>query len=114
MMAGMDGSVVWRAMLLQALTLAGVALVLGTVLEREFFESWGWIAGPTVWAGCALLTGVLLRLPAALVLAGAAVAGLPSLAGVAAGVHWLGAPFAVVVFGLWCGWIAARPRRVAV
>ena len=33
---------------------------------------------------------------------GAAFAGLPSLATVLIGVHWLGAPFAVALFALWC------------
>ena len=47
-------------------------------------------------------------------LAGAALAGLPSLAGVIAGVHWIGAPFAVALFALWCGRLAVRTRRVAV
>jgi hypothetical protein len=100
-------------MLLQALTLAMFALILGAFLERSFFEEWGWLAGPTVWAVCALMTGAVLRLPALPVLAGAALAGLPSLAGVIAGAHWIGAPFAVAIFGVWCGWIAARPRVVA-
>ena len=38
MMRRMDGSVVWRAALLQALTLTVVALVLGALLDREFFR----------------------------------------------------------------------------
>ena len=94
----MDGSVLWRAALLQALTLAVVALVLGALLDREFFRSWGWLAGPGAWAACALFTGTVLRLPPLWVLAGAALAGLPSLVSVLIGVHWLGAPFAVALF----------------
>ena len=79
MMGRMDGSVLWRAALLQALTLAVVALVLGALLDREFFLSWGWLAGPGAWAACALFTGAVLRLPLPAVLVGAALAGLPSL-----------------------------------
>ena len=109
----MDGSVLWRAALLQALTLGAVALVLGAVLDREFFRSWGWLAGPGAWAACALFTGTVLKLPPLAVLAGAALAGLPSLAGVIAGVHWIGAPFAVALFAVWCGRLAAQ-RRVAI
>jgi hypothetical protein len=114
----MDRSVAWRAGLVQALTLAVVAVVLGAALSREWFESWGWLAGPGAWAGCALLTGVVLRLPLAPVLAGAALSGLPGLAFVLAGVHWAGTPLGLVAFGLWCGWLAARRpsarRRTAV
>jgi hypothetical protein len=114
----MDGSVLWRAALLQALTLTVVALVLGALLDREFFRSWGWLAGPGAWAACALLTGAVLRLPPGPVLAGAALAGLPSLVSVLVGIHWLGAPFAVALFAVWCGWLASngdtRARRASV
>jgi hypothetical protein len=107
-MARMDRSVTWRAALLQGLLLAAAALVLAAALDREFFVDWGWLAGPAVWAACALATGAVLRLPARYVLAGAALAGLPSLVTVLAGVHWLGAPFGVALFAAWCGRLAAR------
>ena len=111
----MDGSVLWRAALLQALTLTAVALVLGAALDREFFVAWGWLAGPGAWAACALFTGTVLRLPAGPVLAGSALAGLPSLVGVLAGAHWLGAPLAVAAFAAWCGWLArSREPRVVI
>jgi hypothetical protein len=113
MMARMDGSVLWRAALLQALTLTATALVLGALLDREFFESWGWLAGPGVWAACALFTGAVLKLPKGPVLAGAALAGVPSLVSVLAGVHWAGAPIGVAAFAVWCGWLArSRAPRV--
>jgi hypothetical protein len=111
-MKRMDHSVGWRASLLQALLVAGVAVVLAVALPRSFFEDWGWLAGPAAWGGCALVVGAALRLPLGLVLVGAALSGLPMLLGVAVGVHWLGAPLALVIFGLWCGRLAAR-RRVA-
>jgi hypothetical protein len=105
----MDGSVTWRAALLQGVLLAATALILAAALDREFFVDWGWLAGPAVWAGCALATGAVLRLPARYVLAGAALAGLPSLVTVLAGVHWLGAPIGVALFAAWCGRLAATP-----
>src|SRR3954467_4308945 len=113
---GMDGSVLWRAALLQALTLGLVALALGAALDKAFFESWGWLAGPGAWAACALFTGAALRLPLLAVLAGAALAGIPSLVSVLIGIHWLGAPFAVALFAYWCARLSARrgTRRVAV
>ena len=113
MMARMDGSVVWRAALLQALTLGVVALTLSALLDREFFQSWGWLAGPGAWALCALFTGAVLRLPLLLVLAGAALAGLPSLVGVLLDQHWLGAPLGVAIFAAWCGRLANQ-RSLAV
>ena len=113
MMARMDGSVVWRAALLQALTLGVVALTLSSTLDRDFFVSWGWLAGPGAWAACALFTGAVLKLPLLPVLAGAALAGLPSLLGVLLDQHWLGAPLGVAIFAMWCGRLA-QSRRLAV
>jgi hypothetical protein len=112
-MGVMDGSVLWRAALLQALALGVVALALRAAVDREFFETWGWLAGPGVWAACALFTGAVLRLPLPAVLIGAALAGVPSLITVLIGVHWLGAPFAVALFASWCARLKAQ-RRVAV
>lgn len=104
----MERSVIWRAALLQGLLLAGVALVLAALVDRQFFVDWGWLAGPGAWAGCALVTGAVLKLPPLAVLAGAALAGIPSLITVFAGVHWLGAPFGVALFAVWCGRLARR------
>jgi hypothetical protein len=42
------------------------------------------------------------------VLVGAAGSGLPSLATVLLGAHWLGAPVAIALFALWCGRLGAR------
>lgn len=104
----MSFSVAWRAAALQAVAVALVSLLLGALLERDFFVSWGWLAGPGAWALCALAVGAILRLPPLAVLLGAAVSGLPSLAAVLSGVHWAGVPLAVLLFGAWCGWLGAR------
>jgi hypothetical protein len=113
----MDRSTAWRAAFLQAVLVAATAVVLGTTLDHSFFADWGWLAGPGVWALCALVVAAALRLPALLVLAGAALAGIPSLITVLAGVHWAGVPLAVVLLALWCGRLAARrgarPRPAA-
>jgi hypothetical protein len=113
-MAAMDHSIAWRSALLQGLLVAACAVVLGLALPRDFFEDWGWLAGPGTWALCALATAAVLRLPRLPVLAGAALAGIPSLVTVLLGAHWAGVPVAVAVFGLWCGRLVARraPRPV--
>ena len=109
-MAWMDGSVALRAALIMAASLAVVAVALAVALPQEFFEDYGWAAGPGAWAACALLTGAVLRLAPLPVLAGAAVAGLPGLVGVLLGAHWLGPPFGILLFALWCGRLAAGSR----
>src|ERR1700754_361435 len=110
-MVRMDGSVALRAGLIMGASIALVAVALGAALSREFFEDYGWAAGPGAWAVCALLTARVLRLPGLPVLVGAALAGIPGLIGVIAGVHWLGPPLGVVLFGLWCGRVAAGGPR---
>ena len=111
-MMRMDRSVGWRAALLQGALVAAVAVALALALPRSFFEDWGWLAGPAAWGGCALVVGGALRLPLGLVVVSAALSGLPMLLGVAVGIHWLGAPLGLAVFGIWCARLAAR-RRVA-
>jgi hypothetical protein len=111
-MRRMDRSVGWRAALLQGVLIAAVAVALAAALPTSFFEDWGWLAGPGAWAACALAVGAWLRLPLAWVTAGAALAGLPMLLGVAVGVHWLGLPLGLAVFGAWCGRLADRPVAV--
>ena len=110
----MDVSVAWRAALLMAVSVAAVAVVLGAALPRSFFEGYGWAAGPGAWALCALLVARVLRLPALPVLGGAALAGIPGLVGVLLDAHWLGPPLGIVLFGLWCGRLAAGGQRTAV
>ena len=104
-------SVALRAGVLQGTLIFVVASILGSALERDFFVSWGWLAGPGSWIACGLLVGALLRLPWPGVLAGTAVSGLPSLVAVFSGVHWAGIPLAVLAFGAWCGWLANRERN---
>ena len=106
-----DRSVLWRAALVQALSVAVLSAALGVALPHSFFEQWGWIAGPGAWVVCALITAAVVRLPAVPVLAGAAVAGLPSLVAVLVGLHWLGAVVAIGLFAVWCARLA-RDRRL--
>ena len=107
-MAAMDRSVAWRAAALMGALVAVVAVALGVTLDAAFFRSWGWLAGPGVWAVCALVVAAVLRLRLGLTLLGAALSGLPSLVAVLAGVHWAGTPLALILFGLWCGRLAAH------
>jgi hypothetical protein len=105
----MDRSVLWRAAAVQALSVAVLSVALAVALPHDFFESWGWLAGPAAWLACALVTAAALRLPARRVLVGAALAGLASVPAVALGVHWLGAALAVVLFAMWCARLAREP-----
>jgi hypothetical protein len=102
----MDRPLAIRAGIVQAAAVAVLSAILGLALPHSFFTSWGWLAGPAAWIACALLTARVLRLPTVPTLTGAVLAGLPSIVAVLAGVHWLGAALAVVLFALWCGRLA--------
>ncbi len=98
----MDFSVFWKVAAVQAAGVAVLSLALAVALPRDFFEDWGWIAGPAAWIACAFVTAKVLGLSPPLTLAGAALAGLVSLAAVLVGVHWLGAALAVGLLAAWC------------
>jgi hypothetical protein len=97
-----DTSTLWRAALIQLLAVAVLSIALGLALPHDFFEDWGWLAGPASWLLCAAFTARILGLPLAPTLLGAVLAGLPSLLAVVVGLHWLGAIVAVALFALWC------------
>lgn len=106
----MDGSIFWRTAGIQVGLVAVISLLLAIALPHSFFEDWGWISGPAAWLGCAALTARLLDLPSGPALLGAALAGIPSLAAVLIGIHWLGVLLAVGLFAAWC---ARLPREAA-
>ena len=105
-----DSQLALRAGLVQAAGVLVLGLATGLTLSEDFFESWGWIAGPLAWMLAAAVTARVLRLPAARTLLGAALAGLPSGLATLAGLHWLGAALAIVLFAAWCG--AARTSEL--
>ena len=98
-----DRQLALRAGLVQALGVAVLGLAPGLALPHDFFESWGWLAGPVAWMVVAAATARVLGLPPARALLGAALAGIPSALATVAGLHWLGALIAIVLFALWCG-----------
>ncbi len=103
-----DRRVAVRAGLVMVATLAPVFVALAIALPKSFFEDWGWIAGPAVWIGCALLTGRILKLSLERVTMAAAIAGIPSLAFVLVGLHDVGPVISLPLFAVLCGHIPVR------
>jgi hypothetical protein len=103
-----DRRVALRAGVVMLVTLAPVFVLLAVTLPKSFFEDWGWLAGPGVWLGCALLTGRLLDLPLERVGAAAVIAGIPSLVLVLVGLHDLGPLLSLPLFACLCGHIPLR------
>jgi hypothetical protein len=97
-----------RTAVLQTLLVGALSTLLAVALGSHFFTHWGWLVGPAAWLACAAATARILSLPLARTLAGAVAAGLPSIAAVAAGLHWLGDVVAIALFAVWCAWTAPR------
>ena len=103
-MAGVDTSLALRAALIQAVGVLVLAVALGLALPHSFFEDWGWVAGPARGC-CARARGGACcgcRSCRALVRRGAGRA-YRARSATLAGLHWLGAALAIVLFALWCG-----------
>jgi len=103
-MQAMNRSILLRSAILQTVLVGALSAVLAAALGSSFFHHWGWLVGPAAWIACALATARVLALPRRRTLVGAVLAGLPSIAAVALGLHWLGDLVAIALFALWCGW----------
>ena len=109
----LDVSLLWRSALVQLIAVGVLFAILAILLPKSFFESWGWIAGPVAWMGCAALTARVLRLPLWPTLLGALLAGIPDAICVVIGLHNIGDVVAIILFALWCGWMPNRYSVVA-
>lgn len=100
----MSRSLLVRSALLQAVLVGVLSALLALALGSRFFSHWGWVVGPLAWLACSLATATVLSLPPRRTLLGAVLAGLPSIAAVALGLHWLGDLVAIALFALWCSY----------
>ena len=108
----MNRSILWRAALVQTLTVAALFAVLALTLPRDFFEEWGPVTGPIGWIAASLVTGGVLRLPLRTVAVASAVSGVvAALVGFFAS-HALSLPIAVALFALVCA-VRRRPALAA-
>jgi hypothetical protein len=107
---GVDGSILWRAALMQTLAVGVLFLALALALPREFFEDWGAVSGPLAWIAASLFTGRVLGLPLRTVAVASAVSGVAAALLGAAVAHAVSLPVAIGGFAALC---AARRRTVA-
>ncbi|MGH2849775.1 MAG: hypothetical protein ACRDLP_04080 [Solirubrobacteraceae bacterium] len=107
----MNRSLLIRSAAVQTVLVGLLSALLALALGAHFFTRWGWLVGPGAWLACAWATARVLSLPARRTLVGALLAGLPSIAAVAAGLHWLGDVVAIALFALWCAWTPQSATR---
>jgi len=93
-----------RTIVVQIVLVVILFVILALLLPKSFFEDWGMVTGPLAWMLCAYGTASILKLPKAETLVGAALAGLPAIVFVVAGLHTVASPVATIFFGLWCGY----------
>lgn len=111
----MDKALFWRAALIQSAAIAVVAgILIALPLDGDFFEDNGIWAGPVAWVLCAVVTALILKLPASLAVFAAAAGGIAGfLVDIAGAKHWMGVLIAIAVFAACCGGYEAAQREMA-
>jgi uncharacterized membrane protein len=106
-----DVKLAGKAIAVQTLAVVALSLILIALpLPEDFFRDFGFVAGPTAWALCAVVTAKVLRLPVLTVLAAALVAGLVGTLFSLVGGHWPGIAGGLIAFGAICGWLGRGDR----
>jgi hypothetical protein len=93
----------WKSLAVQAVVVFIPFGLLGLVLDRSFFEDWGWLVGPVVWLACSVATARILSLPLGYVLFSAIAGGVAGLVVFLATSHFPGMIAALLVFAASCG-----------
>jgi hypothetical protein len=93
----------WKSLAVQGVVLAVPFVVLALTLDEEFFEDWGWLAGPTVWLASSVATARILALPLGYVLFSAVAGGVAGAIVFLVASHWAGMVAGLLVFAASCG-----------
>jgi hypothetical protein len=94
----------WKALGVQAAAVAVLSAILVALpLGDNFFEDWGFLAGPLAWLVCSLVSARVLSLPVAYVLFAAVAGGVAGTIVMLVTSHWPGVVAALLVFGASCG-----------
>jgi hypothetical protein len=93
----------WRSLGVQAVSVAVISAVLAALLPKEFFEDWGFLAGPLAWIACSLITARVLSLPIPFVLFAALAGGVAGTIVLIVAGHWIGVVAGLLVFAASCG-----------
>jgi hypothetical protein len=94
----------WKALGVQTAAVAVLsAILLALPLGDDFFEDWGFAAGPVAWFVCSLVSARVLSMPLAYVLFAALAGGVAGTIVMLVTSHWPGIIAALLVFAASCG-----------
>ena len=99
----MNSTLFWKSLAVQAvavLVLSGVLVALP--LGDDFFEDYGFVAGPLAWIACTLVTARVVQIPLAFALFAALAGGVAGTIVLVVASHWAGVAAALLVFGASC------------
>ena len=99
----MNSTLFWKSLAVQAvavLVLSGVLVALP--LGDDFFEDYGFVAGPVAWIACTLVTARVVQIPLAFALFAALAGGVAGTIVLVVASHWAGVAAALLVFGASC------------
>lgn len=99
----MNARLFWKALAVQLIVVAIPFAILAVALDDDFFEDWGWLAGPVIWLACSAITARILSLPLAYALFAAVAGGVAGLIVMLATSHIAGIIAALLVFAASCG-----------
>jgi hypothetical protein len=93
----------WRSLLVQAAIVAVLFAALALLLPDDFFDDWGFLAGPIAWIACTLVTARFLPAPVSFVLFAALAGGVAATIVLLVANHWAGLIAGPLVFAACCG-----------
>ena len=99
----MNSTLFWKSLAVQAvavLVLSGVLVALP--LGDDFFEDYGFVAGPLAWITCTLVTARVVQIPLAFALFAAVAGGVAGTIVLLVASHWAGMVAGLLVFGASC------------
>ena len=108
----MDTALFVRAALVQALLVGAVfGILVALPLGDDFFEDYGWAAGPLAWIVCALITARVVSIPVAFALFAALAGGVAGALVALVTSHWVGVGAGLLVFAASCAGYDPRAAR---
>jgi hypothetical protein len=87
----------------QATVVIVLFVALALALPNDFFDDWGFLAGPIAWIACSLATARVLSLPLGFVLFAALAGGVAATIVLLVANHWAGLVAGLLVFAATCG-----------